>query len=134
MKTPLPTDIYVGARIRLQRKRLQITQAGLGERLGITFQQIQKYENGTNRVGPSRIHRISEIFQVPVSFFFPDGGQRESVGKSDELSLFLQTFEGRELNHAFRRIRDSKVRRALVALAKSMADKKIQFHGGSEGK
>lgn len=126
MKTPLPTDIYVGSRIRLQRKRLQITQTTLGERLGITFQQIQKYENGKNRVSPSKIHQISEIFQVPISFFFPDGGIPEPVSqsaeRSDELSLFLQTVEGRELNHAFRRIRDPKVRRAVVALAKSMAD------------
>lgn len=125
MKTPLPTDIYVGSRIRLQRTFLRITQTALGERLGITFQQIQKYENGKNRVSPSRIHQISEIFQVPISFFFPDGGQTEpvsqSIERSDEISLFLQTAEGRELNHAFRRIRDPKVRRAVVALAKSMA-------------
>ncbi|WP_455272864.1 helix-turn-helix domain-containing protein [Rhizobium herbae] len=125
MKTPLPTDIYVGSRIRLQRTFLQMSQTVLGERLGITFQQVQKYENGKNRVSPSRILQISEIFKVPISFFFPDGRQTEPVSQSiegsDELSLFLQTAEGRELNHAFRRIRDPKVRRAVVALAKSMA-------------
>jgi transcriptional regulator with XRE-family HTH domain len=127
MKTPLPTDIYVGARIRMQRTFLHMSQAVLGQRLGITFQQIQKYENGTNRVGPSRIHQISEIFQVPISFFFPDVGQRQpvtqSIERSDELSLFLQTAQGRELNCAFRRIRDPKVRKAVVGLAKSMAGK-----------
>ncbi|WP_426233006.1 helix-turn-helix domain-containing protein [Pararhizobium sp. DWP3-4] len=125
MKTPLPTDIYVGSRIRMQRKFLQITQITLAERLGTTFQQIQKYENGQNRVSPGRIHQISAVFQVPISFFFPDQGQGEPVSKSMqrsvELSLFLQTAEVRELNHAFRRIRDPKVRRAVVVLAKSIA-------------
>lgn len=125
MKTPLPTDIYVGARIRLQRRHLQITQTSLGERLGITFQQVQKYENGKNRVSPSRIHQISEIFRVPISFFFPDAGQTEplshSINRFEELSLFLQTAEGRELNQAFLRISDQKIRRSVVALAKSMA-------------
>lgn len=125
MKTPLPTDVYVGSRIRLQRTFLRMTQTVLGERLGITFQQIQKYENGKNRVSPSRLHQMGEILQVPISFFFPEGGQSEPVSRSiessEELSLFLQTAEGREFNHAFRQIRDPKVRRAVVALAKSMA-------------
>ncbi len=73
MKNPLPTDIYVGSRIRLQRTFVQMTQTALGERLGVTFQQIQKYENGKNRVSPSKLHQIGQIFQVPISFFFPDG-------------------------------------------------------------
>ena len=125
MNTPLPTDVYVGSRIRLQRTFLRMTQTVLGERLGITFQQIQKYENGKNRVSPSRLHQMGEILQVPISFFFPEGGQSEPVSgsteSSQELSLFLQTAEGREFNHAFRQIRDPKVRRAVVALAKSIA-------------
>ena len=125
MKTPLPTDVYVGSRIRLQRTFLRMTQTVLGERLGITFQQIQKYENGKNRVSPSRLHQMGEILQVPISFFFPERGQSEPVSgsteSSQELSLFLQTAEGREFNHAFRQIRDPKVRRAVVALAKSIA-------------
>jgi len=124
MKTPLPTDIYVGSRIHLQRTALQMSQTALGKRLGITFQQIQKYENGKNRVSPSRLHQISQVFQVPISFFFPDGGLMEPVPKSmegsDELSLFLQTVEGLELNRAFLRISDPKVKRAVVALANSI--------------
>ena len=128
MKMPLSTDIYVGARIRMQRKYLQITQTALGERLGITFQQVQKYENGSNRVSPSRIHQLSEIFKVPVAFFFPETGQKGPIFQSsehpDQLSLFLQTAEGIDLNHAFWRIRDPKVKRAVLALAKSLADAK----------
>jgi len=107
---------------------LQMTQTGLGERLGITFQQIQKYESGKNRVSPSKLHRISEIFEVPISFFFPDGNKTEPVSQStessDELSLFLQTADGRAFNQAFQRIRDPKVRKAVLALAKSMASEK----------
>ena len=104
---------------------LQMTQTGLGERLGITFQQIQKYESGKNRVSPSKLHQISEIFQVPISFFFPNGGrtdpESQGVEGSNELSLFLKTAEGRELNRAFQRILEPKVRRAVVVLAKSIA-------------
>ncbi|AQT41792.1 Transcriptional regulator, contains XRE-family HTH domain [Bartonella apihabitans] len=68
-KTPAPTDVYVGSRIRLRRNMLGLSQEKLGEQLGITFQQIQKYEKGTNRVGASRLQAISEILDVPVSYF-----------------------------------------------------------------
>ncbi|MBP1862080.1 helix-turn-helix domain-containing protein [Rhizobium herbae] len=125
MKPPLPTDLYVGSKIRLQRTLLKMSQTALGERLGITFQQIQKYESGKNRVSPSKLHQISEILQVPISVFFPNGGRTDpasqSVEGSDELSLFLKSAEGRELNRAFQRILEPKLRRAVVVLAKSIA-------------
>src|SRR6478609_174711 len=71
-KKPNPTDIHVGSRIRLRRNMLGMSQEKLGETLGITFQQIQKYEKGTNRVGASRLQNSSGILNVPVSFFFED--------------------------------------------------------------
>src|ERR1041384_6978474 len=71
-KKPNPTDIHVGSRIRMRRNMLGMSQEKLGESLGITFQQIQKYEKGTNRVGASRLQNISSILNVPVSFFFED--------------------------------------------------------------
>src|ERR1041384_7946973 len=71
-KKPNPTDVHVGSRIRLRRNMLGMSQEKLGETLGITFQQIQKYEKGTNRVGASRLQAISEVLAVPVAFFFED--------------------------------------------------------------
>src|SRR5215469_15638566 len=72
-KAPNPVDKYVGSRVRMRRIMLGMSQEKLGEALGLTFQQIQKYEKGTNRVGASRIQQISEILQVPVSFLFEGG-------------------------------------------------------------
>lgn len=71
-KKPNPTDLHVGSRIRLRRNMLGISQERLGDSLGITFQQVQKYEKGTNRVGASRLQAIAEILQAPVSFFFEE--------------------------------------------------------------
>ena len=72
-KAPNPVDKYVGSRVRMRRIMLGMSQEKLGEALGLTFQQIQKYEKGTNRVGASRIQQIAEILQVPVSFLFEGG-------------------------------------------------------------
>src|ERR1700747_1868720 len=78
-KAPNPVDKYVGSRVRMSRSMLGMSQEKLGDALGLTFQQIQKYEKGSNRVGASRIQQISEILQVPVSFLF-EGGPTGSVG------------------------------------------------------
>src|SRR5690348_17642990 len=78
-KAPNPVDKYVGSRVRMRRIMLGMSQEKLGEALGLTFQQIQKYEKGTNRVGASRIQQISEVLQVPVSFLF-EGGPSGSAG------------------------------------------------------
>src|SRR6185503_7237023 len=71
-KKPNPTDVHVGSRVRLRRMMLGMSQEKLGENLGITFQQIQKYEKGTNRIGASRLQHIARVLTVPVSFFFED--------------------------------------------------------------
>src|SRR6478735_1360147 len=87
-KKPNPIDIHVGSRIRLRRTMLGMSQEKLGESLGITFQQIQKYEKGTNRVGASRLQNISSILNVPVSFFFEDapGEQSGQAGTAEASS------------------------------------------------
>ena len=129
-KKPNPIDIHVGSRIRLRRTMLGMSQEKLGESLGITFQQIQKYEKGTNRVGASRLQNISSILNVPVSFFFEDApGESSSSGSSGlaEASSsnyvvdFLSSSEGLQLNRAFVKIGDPTVRRKLVDLVKALA-------------
>ena len=108
-KAPNPVDKYVGSRVRMRRIMLGMSQEKLGEALGLTFQQVQKYEKGTNRVGASRLQQISEILQVPVSFLF-DGGPTGSGadGFSEGASPtyvadFLATAEGLALTRAFTR-------------------------------
>lgn len=128
-KKPNPIDIHVGSRIRLRRTMLGMSQEKLGEALGITFQQIQKYEKGTNRVGASRLQNISTILNVPVSFFFEDAPgdpQTSQPGMAEANSSnyvvdFLSSSEGLQLNRAFIKIPDPKVRRKLVDLVKSLA-------------
>lgn len=127
-KKPNPIDIHVGSRIRLRRTMLGMSQEKLGESLGITFQQIQKYEKGTNRVGASRLQNISSILNVPVSFFFEDapGDQASASGMAEASSSnyvvdFLSSSEGLQLNRAFVKIADPKVRRRLVELVKTLA-------------
>nr|WP_304363747.1 helix-turn-helix domain-containing protein [Jiella sp. LLJ827] len=128
-KKPNPIDTHVGSRVRLRRTMLGMSQEKLGDSLGITFQQVQKYEKGSNRIGASRLQHISEILGVPVSFFFEDapgsGGQKaaglEEHG-SDYVVDFLSTSEGLQLNRAFVRIADPKVRRRVIELIKTLAD------------
>lgn len=128
-KKPNPIDIHVGSRIRLRRTMLGMSQEKLGEALGITFQQIQKYEKGTNRVGASRLQNISTILNVPVSFFFEDAPGDPSTGQpgmaeansSNYVVDFLSSSEGLQLNRAFIKITDPKVRRKLVDLVKALA-------------
>jgi len=127
-KKPNPIDTHVGSRIRLRRNMLGMSQEKLGENLGITFQQIQKYEKGANRVGASRLQAIASILGVPVAFFFEDApGQEKAAGGFAEDSPtsfaveFCSTPEGLQLNRAFYRIADPKVRRRIVELVKSLS-------------
>ena len=128
-KTPNPVDSHVGSRVRMRRVLIGMSQEKLGEALGITFQQIQKYEKGTNRIGASRMQQIATVMAVPVSYFFDDApgsegkakGFAESAG-SDYVVDFLTTAEGLNLNKSFVRISDAKVRRKLVELVSAIAD------------
>ena len=126
-KKPNPIDVHVGSRIRLRRNMLGLSQEKLGESLGITFQQIQKYEKGTNRVGASRLQAISAILNVPVSFFFEDApGSSNQAGFAEDneatyVGEFLNYNEGVQLTRAFTKISDPKVRRKIIDLVKSLA-------------
>ena len=128
-KRPNPIDIHVGSRVRLRRNMLGMSQEKLGEKLGITFQQVQKYEKGTNRVGASRLQAIASILDTPVSFFFEDApgeGARQSKGFSEDNATsyvvdFISSAEGLQLNRAFVRITDPKVRRKIIELVRTMA-------------
>ena len=127
-KQPNPIDIHVGSRVRLRRMMLGMSQEKLGENLGITFQQIQKYEKGTNRIGASRLQHIATVLQVPVSFFFEDapGTPTEAAGMSEARPAsyvvdFLSSSEGIQLNKAFVRIKDAKLRRRIIDLVRAVA-------------
>jgi transcriptional regulator with XRE-family HTH domain len=126
-KAPNPVDKYVGSRVRMRRIMLGMSQEKLGEALGLTFQQVQKYEKGTNRVGASRIQQISEILQVPVSFLFeggPSGAAAPGSGEATSpayVSDFLATSEGLALTRAFTRITDAKLRRSIVEMVEQIA-------------
>jgi transcriptional regulator with XRE-family HTH domain len=123
-KAPNPVDKHVGSRVRMRRIMLGMSQEKLGEALGLTFQQVQKYEKGTNRVGASRIQQISEILQVPVSFLFE--GSPSGAGFGEESSPayvadFLATSEGLALTRAFTSISDGRLRRSIVDLVEQIA-------------
>lgn len=127
-KAPNPIDIYVGSRVRLRRMMLSMSQEKLGEHLGITFQQIQKYEKGTNRIGASRLQHIATTLEVPVSFFFEDapGTPQEAAGLGEArpenyVIDFLSSSEGLQLNRAFVQIKEPKIRRKIVELVREIA-------------
>src|ERR1700693_1712075 len=129
-KTPNPIDKHVGSRVRMRRMMLSMSQEKLGDGLGLTFQQVQKYEKGTNRIGASRLQQISNILQVPVAFFFEGAphlaGTPVALGMSEApspayVSDFLATSDGLSLTKAFMRIADAKLRRRIVDLVEQIA-------------
>ena len=118
-KAPMAADVLVGARMRLRRKELRLSQGELGEKLGVTFQQIQKYENGTNRVGASRLEALARALDVPVGYFFDE--QRDASGAGPPTALHVMREPGAmELLTAYGQIGDASVRRALVTLARNL--------------
>ena len=131
---PSPIDIHVGSRIRLRRTLLGMSQERLGESLGLTFQQVQKYERGVNRVGASRLFDLSRVLDVPISFFFDDmpdslaanfgGMPSRRVGGSEQQDQFgddtLSRRETLELVRAYYRITDTSIRKRVFELIKSM--------------
>lgn len=123
-KSTNAVDAYVGERVRLRRKMLGMSQASLAVALGITFQQIQKYEKGVNRIGASRLLRIAEIFGVAVGFFFENDPTqpRDSAAapETDAVALFMASKEGLALGKAFIAIEDANVRQKLLALTRSL--------------
>ena len=130
-KAPNPIDKHVGSRVRMRRMMLSMSQEKLGDALGLTFQQVQKYEKGTNRIGASRLQQIAVILQVPVSFFFEGaptsptpGGHQSGMGEAPSpayVSDFLATSDGLSLTKSFMRIKNSKLRRRIVDLVEQIA-------------
>jgi transcriptional regulator with XRE-family HTH domain len=130
-KIPNPIDKHVGSRVRMRRLIVNLSQEKLGEKLGLTFQQVQKYEKGMNRIGASRLQHIAEILSVPVSFFF-EGSPATVTGLSENdqpplMNDFLATSEGLQLNKAFLKIKDQRVRRRVVELVSAMAGEEDTF-------
>ena len=127
MKSPLNSvDVYVGARLRMRRAMLGMSQSKLGAILGVTFQQIQKYEKGVNRISASRLRQAASVFDVDIDWFYDGGPAEQAVkgwaeGAARPLDIqFLSTTEGFKLNRAFTRIRDPKVRRKIIDLVESL--------------
>jgi transcriptional regulator with XRE-family HTH domain len=129
-KAPNPTDKHVGSRVRMRRMMLGMSQEKLGDGLRLTFQQVQKYEKGTNRIGASRLQQISQILQVPVSFFFEGAPVAHTAIRSHGMgeapspayvSDFLATSDGLALTKAFMRITEPKLRRRIVELVQQIA-------------
>ena len=121
---PDPIDVAVGTKIKFRRCLLDMSQGELGEALGVTFQQIQKYEKGTNRVSASRLQHIADVLHVPVTFFFAEEPNARLAVETDidELSHFIMSEEGVELSKAFSRIDSSSLRKAIVALVTAISD------------
>jgi transcriptional regulator with XRE-family HTH domain len=127
-KSPNPVDKHVGSRVRMRRMMFGMSQTKLGDALSITFQQVQKYEKGTNRIGAGRLQHISHILQVPVPFFF-EGAPRAAgapVGKGempspDYVTDYLATTDGLALTKAFMLIKKEKLKRCIVDLVEQIA-------------
>lgn len=125
-KVPRPMDVYVGLRIRMRRQMLELSQSNVADKLGLTFQQVQKYEKGTNRVGASRLQELSNILEVPPSFFF-EGGPGVTVkynaGTTPEyVTEFMSTPDGMAVAQALTKVKNPKVRRQLVKAVVTMVE------------
>jgi len=128
-KVPDPIDVHVGGRVRLRRMLIGMSQEKLGDALNLTFQQVQKYEKGANRIGAGRLFRIAQLLGVSIQFFFDDapeslpmsaGGFAEADATPMTMD-FVQTPEGIHLNRAFAGIKDNAVRKRLVDLTRALA-------------
>ncbi|MBB4574740.1 helix-turn-helix domain-containing protein [Rhizobium lentis] len=128
VKTPNAIDSYVGARIRMRRQLLGMSQERLAEQIGVTFQQVQKYEKGINRIGASRLQRIAAVLHASPSFFFEQGDSQplaerglDAPDHTDPVAEFLRTKEGLVLNRAFLKIADPDIRQSIIALVTAMS-------------
>jgi transcriptional regulator with XRE-family HTH domain len=128
-KVPNPIDKHVGSRVRMRRLMLAMSQGKLGGALGLTFQQVQKYEKGTNRIGAGRLQEISHILQVPIAFFYEGAIDESALAKSEAstralalLDDFVSSSEGLRLVQSFMRIESADVRRRIVLLVQEISD------------
>lgn len=127
-RSPNPVDIHVGSRVRLRRQVLKFSQEKLGDQLGVTFQQIQKYERGSNRVGASRLWKMSQVLDVPVNFFFDGLDDRlATYGMAEDPQApivydFINSSDGVALAMAVSKIKSKPVRRRILELARSLSE------------
>jgi transcriptional regulator with XRE-family HTH domain len=126
-KTPDPVDVHVGRRLRMRRKDLGYSQQALADALGLTFQQVQKYEGGANRISASKLHATAMFLKTPIGFFFeglddPEGADSTAAELANEMADFWSTPGGPELARAYVGIRSVGMRRHLADLAKAIAD------------
>ncbi|MDB5458175.1 MAG: family transcriptional regulator [Caulobacter sp.] len=120
-----PVDLHVGARLRIRRKLLSLSQTQLADALGITFQQVQKYERGANRISASKLYEAARLLQSPVSYFFEGldaTGDGDDDGFAQRMTLFVAAPEGLELASLFPQITDRRLRRRVVDLVRAMID------------
>ena len=120
-----PIDIQVGNRVRIRRMLIGMSQERLGDLLGLTFQQVQKYEKGVNRIGAGRLFEVSRILNVPVDFFYEgvnDAAQGANEIDGAPVMDFVSSGEGLQLSLAFMKIKDAKVRKRVLDLVKSLAE------------
>ncbi|MEM9705758.1 MAG: helix-turn-helix transcriptional regulator [Pseudomonadota bacterium] len=137
-KSPHPIDVHVGARVKLRRTLLGMSQDKLGEALGLTFQQIQKYEKGVNRIGASRIFEISKILDVPIQYLFDDyaasseaaNGFAEANSGPSFMDL-INTPDGVQLCRHYAEIADARVRKSVLELVRAIAESEEQPAGAS---
>jgi transcriptional regulator with XRE-family HTH domain len=127
-----PVDTHVGSRVRLRRMLIGMSQERLGELLGLTFQQVQKYEKGVNRIGAGRLFDIARILGVPIDYFYESTAKQlsnprgVSENEASPVMEFISSGEGLQLSLAFMRIKDAKVRKRVLDLMRSLADEKGQ--------
>ena len=127
-KSPDPTDKHVGSRVRMRRLMLGVSQTKLADALGLTFQQVQKYEKGVNRISASKLQHISNLLQVPIPFFFeglsgPNNTTKHTAGPPipAHISEFIATADGLSLIRAYTQIKRRNLREAIVALVEKLA-------------
>ncbi|MEH3144478.1 MAG: helix-turn-helix transcriptional regulator [Methylobacterium frigidaeris] len=129
-KAPDPVDRYVGHRVRVRRLLVGVSQERLGDALGVTFQQVQKYEKGANRISASRLQQIAEMLGVPVSFFYEGAPRAETTeeanggnGLDGQANNMFWTSQDLQLVRAFQRIGDSQIRRRIISLVEALGSK-----------
>jgi len=124
-----PIDIQVGNRVRIRRMLIGMSQERLGDLLGLTFQQVQKYEKGVNRIGAGRLFEVSRILNVPIDFFYEGVSTQPGAGEPEvapPVMEFVSSGEGLQLSLAFMKIKDAKVRKRVLDLVKSLAEEEDQ--------
>jgi len=138
-RSPNPIDVHVGLQVRLRRKELKISQERLAEALGLTFQQVQKYERGANRISASKLYEIARALQVPIGWFF-EGLSDPTVNNGAERGAetpfahsFLTTQEGIDLANLFPKVTRRRVRRRLVDLVRAMVEEEAELDAMAVG-